>query len=50
MIGANSYDWGKLGKDSAAAQYAAAGSGLEIDETKPYAEVGTLPFGTEVGG
>ncbi|KAA8910241.1 RmlC-like cupin domain-containing protein [Sphaerosporella brunnea] len=35
--GTNSYDWGKLGSSSAAAQYAAA-NGFQVDESKPYAE------------
>jgi mannose-6-phosphate isomerase len=40
-IGVNSYDWGKVGKDSAAAKYAAATPSDEfsIAEDKPYAEV-----------
>lgn len=33
-----SYDWGKLGSDSKAAQYAAV-TGFQVDESKPYAEV-----------
>ncbi|KAA8892754.1 mannose-6-phosphate isomerase [Sphaerosporella brunnea] len=42
--GTNSYDWGKLGSSSAAAQYAAA-NGFQVDESKPYAELwmGTHP-------
>lgn len=40
-IGANSYDWGKKGHDSAAARFAAATeqSGFKIESDKPYAEV-----------
>ena len=35
------YDWGKLGSTSKAAAYARiATPGFEIDEEKPYAEVG----------
>lgn len=36
-----SYDWGKLGSASKAAAYArVATPGFEVDEGKPYAEVG----------
>jgi hypothetical protein len=36
-----SYDWGKLGSTSKVAAYArSATPGFEIDEGKPYAEVG----------
>ncbi|KAF1849352.1 mannose-6-phosphate isomeras-like protein [Cucurbitaria berberidis CBS 394.84] len=44
--GVNSYDWGKIGKTSAAAKFAAAtASGFSIQEEKPYAELwmGTHP-------
>ncbi|KAF1983237.1 mannose-6-phosphate isomeras-like protein [Aulographum hederae CBS 113979] len=44
--GCNSYDWGKIGKTSAAAKYAAATSeDFSIEEEKPYAELwmGTHP-------
>lgn len=42
QCGANSYDWGKIGQDSAAARYAAATprDGFTVQEDKPYAEVG----------
>ncbi|ERF76894.1 Mannose-6-phosphate isomerase [Endocarpon pusillum Z07020] len=41
QCGVNSYDWGKKGKDSAAAKYALATppDGFSIEEEKPYAEV-----------
>jgi hypothetical protein len=43
----NNYPWGKKGKDSLAAQYAAVvpGTDFKIDETKEYAEMwmGTYP-------
>jgi hypothetical protein len=40
QCGANSYDWGKVGKESAAAKFAAAtASDFSIQEDKPYAEV-----------
>ncbi|CAG5164842.1 uncharacterized protein ALTATR162_LOCUS6708 [Alternaria atra] len=44
--GVNSYDWGKVGKDSAAAKFhAATASDFSIEEEKPYAELwmGTHP-------
>jgi len=45
--GCNSYDWGKIGKTSAAAKYAAAteANKFEIKDDKPYAELwmGTHP-------
>ncbi|KAJ4376244.1 Mannose-6-phosphate isomerase [Neocucurbitaria cava] len=44
--GVNSYDWGKIGKTSAAAKFAAAtASDFSIQEEKPYAELwmGTHP-------
>lgn len=38
--GTQSYDWGKLGSDSKAAQYASAGiPNFHVEESKPYAEV-----------
>jgi mannose-6-phosphate isomerase len=38
------YDWGKLGSASKAAAYArVATPGFEVDEEKPYAEVGSHP-------
>jgi mannose-6-phosphate isomerase len=42
QCGVNSYDWGKVGKDSAAAKFAAAtpADDFSIQEDKPYAEVG----------
>ncbi|EXJ82619.1 mannose-6-phosphate isomerase [Capronia epimyces CBS 606.96] len=47
QCGCNSYDWGKKGKDSAAARYAAAtpSDNFTIQEDKPYAELwmGTHP-------
>lgn len=47
QCGCNSYDWGKKGKDSAAARYAAAtpSDTFSIQEDKPYAELwmGTHP-------
>jgi len=41
QCGVNSYDWGKVGKDSAAAKFAAAtpADDFSIQEDKPYAEV-----------
>nr|POE67351.1 mannose-6-phosphate isomerase [Quercus suber] len=38
QCGCNSYEWGKVGKDSAAARFASATS-FTIQEDKPYAEV-----------
>ena len=47
QCGVNSYDWGKKGEDSVAAQYAAAtpAPGFSIEADKPYAELwmGTHP-------
>ncbi|PWY94805.1 mannose 6 phosphate isomerase [Aspergillus sclerotioniger CBS 115572] len=47
QCGVNSYDWGKVGQESAAAKYAAttAGSDFSIEAEKPYAELwmGTHP-------
>ncbi|KAF2748585.1 mannose-6-phosphate isomerase [Sporormia fimetaria CBS 119925] len=47
QCGVNSYDWGKVGKDSAAARFAAAtpSDDFSIQEEKPYAELwmGTHP-------
>ncbi|KIW77350.1 mannose-6-phosphate isomerase, class I [Fonsecaea pedrosoi CBS 271.37] len=47
QCGCNSYDWGKKGKDSAAARYAAAtpSDNFSVQEDKPYAELwmGTHP-------
>ncbi|KAF2451918.1 mannose-6-phosphate isomerase [Karstenula rhodostoma CBS 690.94] len=47
QCGCNSYDWGKVGKSSAAARFAAAtpSDGFSIQEEKPYAELwmGTHP-------
>ncbi|OCK84365.1 mannose-6-phosphate isomerase [Lepidopterella palustris CBS 459.81] len=47
QCGVNSYEWGKVGKDSAAAKYAAAtpSNDFSIQEEKPYAELwmGTHP-------
>ncbi|KAF2669967.1 mannose-6-phosphate isomerase [Microthyrium microscopicum] len=47
QCGVNSYEWGKVGKDSAAAKYAQAtpADGFSIAEDKPYAELwmGTHP-------
>ncbi|TID18436.1 mannose-6-phosphate isomerase-like [Venturia nashicola] len=47
QCGCNSYEWGKIGNDSAAAKFAAAtpSDGFEIAEDKPYAELwmGTHP-------
>ena len=40
QCGVNSYDWGKVGKESAAAKFAAAtASDFSIQQEKPYAEV-----------
>lgn len=40
QAGAQSYDWGKLGKDgSKVSQFAKPLPGFEYDENKPYAEV-----------
>ncbi|KAH8687982.1 mannose-6-phosphate isomerase [Tricladium varicosporioides] len=47
QCGVNSYDWGKVGKDSAAAKFAAAtpADDFSIQDDKPYAELwmGTHP-------
>ncbi|KAL8889917.1 MAG: hypothetical protein Q9192_005948 [Flavoplaca navasiana] len=47
QCGVNSYDWGKVGKESAAAKYAAAteANQFSIESEKPYAELwmGTHP-------
>ncbi|KKK22215.1 mannose-6-phosphate isomerase [Aspergillus rambellii] len=47
QCGVNSYDWGKLGSESAAAKYAAttAAADFSVDAEKPYAELwmGTHP-------
>lgn len=47
QCGVNSYDWGKIGNDSAAARFAAAtpAEGLSIQSDQPYAELwmGTHP-------
>lgn len=47
QCGVNSYDWGKVGKESAAAKFAAAtpANDFSIQEDKPYAELwmGTHP-------
>ncbi|KAL2869297.1 mannose-6-phosphate isomerase pmi1 [Aspergillus lucknowensis] len=47
QCGVNSYDWGKVGHESAAAKYAAttASAGFSIEPEKPYAELwmGTHP-------
>ncbi|KAF2838320.1 mannose-6-phosphate isomeras-like protein [Patellaria atrata CBS 101060] len=47
QCGVNSYDWGKIGKESAAARFAAAtpSDDLTVQEEKPYAELwmGTHP-------
>lgn len=44
QCGVNSYDWGKIGTDSAAAVFAAAtpAEDFSIQEDKPYAEVKLL--------
>ena len=44
QCGANTYEWGKKGSKSAAARFAAAtpSTDFQIDEQKPYAEVGVL--------
>lgn len=41
QCGVNSYDWGKIGSESAAAKFAAAtpSDSLNIQADKPYAEV-----------
>jgi mannose-6-phosphate isomerase len=41
QCGVNSYDWGKVGSESAAAKFAAAtpSDNLSIQSDKPYAEV-----------
>lgn len=46
QCGVNSYDWGKVGKDSAAAKFAAAtpADDFSIQEDKPYAEVHSPPY------
>jgi mannose-6-phosphate isomerase len=42
--GCNNYPWGKKGKESLAAQYAAStpGGSFKLDESKEYAEVRCL--------
>lgn len=43
IAGTQSYDWGKLGRSSKVAQFASKSvPNFEIDENKPYAEVGAL--------
>ncbi|KAF9575641.1 Mannose-6-phosphate isomerase [Mortierella alpina] len=44
---AQSYDWGKVGSSSKAAQFAASSPEFTVDETRPYAELwmGTHPNG-----
>jgi mannose-6-phosphate isomerase len=42
IAGANSYDWGKIGKNSKAGQYARADPEFKLEEDKPYSEVGDL--------
>lgn len=45
QCGVNGYDWGKIGKDSAAAKFGAATpSDFSIQEDKPYAEVCSTLF------
>jgi mannose-6-phosphate isomerase len=40
QCGVNSYEWGKVGHESAAAKYGAATPGAcTIEDEKPYAEV-----------
>ncbi|ELU39697.1 mannose-6-phosphate isomerase [Rhizoctonia solani AG-1 IA] len=45
VAGANSYDWGKIGKNSKAGQYARADPEFKLQEEKPYSELwmGTHP-------
>ncbi|KAH7344120.1 phosphomannose isomerase type I [Rhizoctonia solani] len=45
VAGANSYDWGKIGKNSKAGQYARADPEFKLQEDKPYSELwmGTHP-------
>ncbi|KAG9239981.1 mannose-6-phosphate isomerase [Calycina marina] len=45
QCGVNSYDWGKIGNESAAARFATATDGFSIDASQPYAELwmGTHP-------
>ena len=45
QCGANSYESGKKGRDSAVARFAAAtpSDGFTIQDDRPYAEVGRLP-------
>ncbi|KAL5637220.1 hypothetical protein ACGC1H_001011 [Rhizoctonia solani] len=45
VAGANSYDWGKIGKNSKAGQYARADPEFKFQEDKPYSELwmGTHP-------
>lgn len=39
-VGANSYDWGKIGNESAAARFTAAHNpDFKLEAEKPYAEV-----------
>lgn len=46
QCGVNSYDWGKVANDSAAAKFAAAtpADGFSIQEDTPYAEVFPTPM------
>lgn len=37
--GVQSYEWGKIGSASKAAQFGTSSPGFEVDESKPYAEV-----------
>lgn len=41
IAGVQAYDWGKIGSDSKAAQYAQAIPGFDLDGSTPYAEVRT---------
>jgi len=50
QCGVNSYDWGKIGSDSAAAKFAAAtpAEGFSVQEEKPYAEVCLYRWGVGI--
>jgi mannose-6-phosphate isomerase len=44
IAGANSYEWGKIGKNSKAGQYARADPEFKLDDDKPYSEVCLSPY------
>lgn len=49
VAGTQSYDWGRVGLDSKAAQYALNSiPDFKLEETKPYAEVRSIDSSTQV--